>query len=128
MSMATVAGEKEFLLRHSRPLNPLLLISSLLLVSGLLMMTSASVELASAQYGDPFYHFKRQGIFALVGLIALVFTLITPLSFWRKSGWFLLIGSYVLLLLVLTPGIGKIVNGSARWIDLGFFYIQPSKW
>ena len=127
MSMATVAREKELLLRHSRPLNPLLLISSLLLVSGLLMMTSASVELASAQYGDPFYHFKRQGIFALIGLIALVFTLITPLSFWRKSGWFLLIGSYVLLLLVLTPGIGKIVNGSARWIDLGFFNLQPSE-
>ena len=91
------------------------------------MMTSASVELASAQYGDPFYHFKRQGVFAVVGLIALVFTLTTPLSFWRKSSWFLLMGSYVLLLLVLTPGIGKIVNGSARWIDLGFFNLQPSE-
>jgi len=35
--------------------------------------------------------------------------------------------SFALLLLVLVPGIGKVVNGSARWIDLGFFNLQPSE-
>ena len=52
--------------------NLVLLVASLLLAVGLLMMTSASVEIASSQFNDPFYHFKRQGIFALMGLSATV--------------------------------------------------------
>jgi cell division protein FtsW len=38
-----------------------------------------------------------------------------------------LMGSFALLLLVLIPGVGRVVNGSARWIDLGFFNLQPSE-
>ena len=91
------------------------------------MMTSASVEVANGQYADPFYYFRRQGIFALIGLSTLIFTLYVPISFWQKSSWFLLMGSYVLLIVVLFPGVGKIVNGSARWIDLGLFNLQPSE-
>ena len=41
-------------------LNPLLLVTCMLLACGLLMMTSASVEIASSQYNDPFYYLKRQ--------------------------------------------------------------------
>jgi cell division protein FtsW len=108
-------------------LNPVLLVTCLLLACGLLMMTSASVEIASSQYNDPFYHFKRQGIFALMGLSAMIITLHIPIALWKKFSWFLLMGSFALLLLVLVPGIGKVVNGSARWIDLGFFNLQPSE-
>ncbi len=125
--MESAAIKKEVCLTNIRSLNPLLLISCLLLVSGLLMMTSASVEMANAQYEDPFYYFKRQGIFAAIGLSILVFTLNVPIRFWQKSSWFLLMGSYVLLIVVLLPGVGKVVNGSARWIDLGLFNLQPSE-
>ena len=107
--------------------NPVLLVASLLLAVGLLMMTSASVEIASSQFSDPFYHFKRQGIFALMGLSVMIITLHVPVVMWKKSSWFLLMGSFALLLLVLVPGIGKVVNGSARWIDLGIFNLQPSE-
>lgn len=108
-------------------LNPVLLVTSILLVSGLLMMTSASVEIASSQYGDPFYHLKRQSIFAALGLMVMLITLSVPLKFWRDSSWLLLMGSFALLVLVLIPGVGKVVNGSARWIDLGLFNLQPSE-
>ncbi len=108
-------------------LNPLLLVSCMLLACGLLMMTSASVEIAASQYNDPFYYFKRQGIFALIGLSVMMLTLHIPIAIWKKFSWFLLMGSFALLLLVLVPGIGKVVNGSARWIDLGFFNLQPSE-
>ena len=107
--------------------NPVLLVASLLLAVGLLMMTSASVEIASSQFNDPFYHFKRQGIFALMGLSVMTITLHVPVAMWKKFSWFLLMGSFALLLLVLVPGIGKVVNGSARWIDLGIFNLQPSE-
>ena len=107
--------------------NPVLLVTSLLLAVGLLMMTSASVEIANSQFNDPLYYFKRQGIFALIGLSVMMTTLYIPVAIWKKFSWFLLMGSFALLLLVLVPGIGKVVNGSARWIDLGIFNLQPSE-
>ena len=107
--------------------NLILLVTSLLVAIGMLMMTSASVEIANSVYGDPFFHFKRQAVFAVVGFSVMVVTLHIPLSFWRDASWFLLMGSYALLLLVLVPGIGYEVNGSLRWIDLGPFNLQPSE-
>ena len=111
----------------SRSFNPILFVTFLLLSIGLLMMTSASVEIASSQHNDPFYYFKRQGIFLLIGLFVMAVTLHIPTSAWRRFSWVLLIISFVLLLLVLVPGVGKVVNGSARWIDLGLIDLQPSE-
>ena len=107
--------------------NSVLLVTSLLLAVGLLMMTSASVEIANSQFNDPLYYFKRQGVFVLMGLSVMATTLYIPVAIWKRSSWFLLMGSFALLSLVLVPGIGKVVNGSARWIDLGLFNLQPSE-
>ena len=116
---------------HAEParpqLNGLFFVTCLLFSIGLLMMTSASIEIASSQYHDPFYFLKRQGIFSLLGFAVIIVTLHIPLRFWRNFSGFLLIGSFVLLFLVLVPGIGKVVNGSARWIDVGIFNLQPSE-
>lgn len=108
-------------------INSLLLTVSVLLTLGLLMMTSASVEIASSRYGDPFFHLKRQSVFAVLGCIAMLTTLHLPMRFWRSISTYLLLLSFALLTLVLIPGVGRIVNGSARWIDLGFFNLQPSE-
>lgn len=113
-------------LREPRP-SALLLTTMLLLTFGLLMMTSASVEIAASRYGDPLYFLKRQLIFASVGA-ALMFTLMrVPIEIWNRLSWLLLFGAYAMLILVLLPGIGREVNGSTRWIDLGFFAVQPSE-
>ncbi|MBT3531324.1 MAG: putative lipid II flippase FtsW [Gammaproteobacteria bacterium] len=114
-------------IEEEKSLNLVLFLTLMLLTSGLLMMTSASVEIASSRYGDPFYHLKRQGIFAAVGIVVMFVTLNIPLYLWKKFSWFLLMASYALLLLVLVPGVGKVVNGSARWIDLGIINLQPSE-
>ena len=108
-------------------INGLLVTVSVLLTIGLLMMTSASVEIASSRYGDPFFHLKRQSVFVLLGCITMLFTLHLPMRFWRNTSAYLLMLSFALLSLVLIPGVGRIVNGSARWIDLGFFNLQPSE-
>jgi len=127
MSMASVAHRIPPGGEPAVRLNGLFLVFSMLLAIGLLMMTSASVEIASSQYGDPFFHFKRQIIFAGMGLLGMLITLHLPMRLWHQGSWFLLMVSFALLLLVLVPGIGKVVNGSARWIDLGFFNLQPSE-
>lgn len=107
--------------------NFLFVLTIAFLVMGLLTMTSASVEIAAGRYGDAFYHFKRQGIFALVGCVGMLITLHIPMEMWKKYSIYLLAISFILLVLVLVPGIGKVVNGSARWIDLKVFNLQPSE-
>ena len=54
------------------PINGLLLITLLLLVIGLMMMTSASIEISSSQFGDPLYHLKRQSLFAAMGFLTIL--------------------------------------------------------
>ena len=112
---------------QEKKLNSLLRAMALLLITGLLMMASASVEIANSMAGDPFYLFKRQFIFAVLGCLGFLFTLAIPMSLWHRLSWFLLMVSFALLLLVLVPGVGTVVNGSARWLDLGFFRLQPSE-
>ncbi|MDT8427717.1 MAG: putative lipid II flippase FtsW [Pseudomonadales bacterium] len=108
-------------------INTLLLVFVLLMSMGLLMMTSASVELGNSNYGDPFYFIKRQLVFLLLSVMLMALTIKIRLNFWYSSSGILLLGGFVMLVLVLIPGVGKVVNGSARWLDLGFYNLQPSE-
>ena len=118
-------------IRNSRgvvaELNIVAVASVLLLAIGLLMMTSASIETASSNYNEPFYFLARQVVFMAVGIIVAIFAILTPMSFWKGASPSLLIFSYILLILVFVPGLGHEVRGSARWISLGFFNLQPSE-
>jgi cell division protein FtsW len=98
-----------------------------LLLIGLVMVASASLNLAERQTGDAFFHFERQILSALVGCAFMGAMLLVPISLWQRAAPILLIGSFVLLLLVLIPGLGHEVNGSRRWIRLGPVNFQPSE-
>ena len=129
MSMARAIAPTNNLIDSIQPrsVNSILLFTFLLLFIGLLMMTSASVVLASSQYSDPFFFLKRQLIFTAVGMLVLVATLHIPVTAWRAQSWYLLMVSFALLLLVLVPGVGESVKGSTRRIDLVVFDLQPSE-
>ena len=94
---------------------------------GSVMIASASMAFAQETYGSPFYFVTRQLIFLSVGFILGLVVYRLPLSVWEKYGPHLIIISLICLSLVLVPGIGKAVNGSRRWIDLGLFTIQVSE-
>lgn len=98
-----------------------------LLAFGLLMVASSSMVISDRQYGYPLHYVIRQTVFLLFGLAAIWFTTHIPLKLWEKfSGYFILIG-VVLLVAVLIPGIGRVVNGSRRWINLGIISLQVSE-
>ncbi len=122
---ATPAIFRPVVARHR--LNGLVVVTLLLMSIGLLMMTSASVEIANGLYGDPFFFLKRQVFFTVLALAIGLGTLLVPVRFWYNISPLLLVASYVLLALVLVPGIGHEVNGSSRWINLGFYNLQPSE-
>jgi len=94
---------------------------------GLVMVTSASVSIASQESGQPFYYLERQLLLTLIGAgcAALVFAVRTELL--ERSSLPLLALAIVLLILVLVPGVGHAVNGGRRWLRLGGINFQPSE-
>lgn len=104
--------------------------SALLLLSlGLVMVYSASIAIAEAQFGaDRSYHYlvRHLAYLAIGGMIGL-FVFQVPLHIWQKSAFYLFLLGIILLMLVLIPGIGREINGSQRWISLYFVNLQPSE-
>ncbi len=103
----------------------LLIVVIVLSLFGVVMIASASMAFAEQNYNSPFYFASRQLIFLAIGLVAGTVLFQAPLSAWEKYGPYLIIVSLFFLLLVLL--IGKEVNGSKRWIDLGVFTVQVSE-
>ena len=106
---------------------PLLLSALILLGLGLVMVASSSISIAERQLSEPLYYFWRQLSYATVGLFVAFVIFKIPLDYLQKSGPALIVISLILLVMVLIPGIGKEVNGSIRWINLGFISLQVSE-
>ncbi len=105
-----------------------LLCTTLAIVSfGLVMVASSSIDYAAAHYGDPWFFAKRQATFLMLGVVAGAVVCCIPLKFWEQYSIYFLILSFGLLMLVLVPGIGKVVNGSRRWLSIGPIGLQASE-
>ena len=107
---------------------PFLLLVLLLTAIGLVMLFSASFPSAYYETGDAAYYFKRQAIFAAMGLAGMVVAAKFNYQRWRGAARMLLIFSLFLLMLVIIPGIGIYINGSRRWLGIErVFTFQPSE-
>ena len=98
-----------------------------LLLIGLVMVASASIGISERELCEPFYYFERQLMFVALGLVAALVGVSVPTQVWEDRSIWLLAGAFVLLILVLTPGLGHEVNGSTRWIRLGVMNFQASE-
>ncbi|WP_111497308.1 putative lipid II flippase FtsW [Marinobacter bohaiensis] len=106
---------------------PLLIFSAVgLLLIGVVMIGSASMDTAAQNTGSAFYYLGRQFVYAIMGALLCLAVANVPLSWWSRSGWLLLGVGLLVLALVLTP-LGRTVNGSTRWIPLGLFNVQVSE-
>ena len=99
----------------------------LLIVIGLIMVTSSSIYIADEMTSNPFHFAKRQALFISVGLFSLIFFLILPSEFLLRSDWVFMLLSILLLIVLFIPEVGTSVNGSIRWIRIGSINIQPSE-
>ena len=91
------------------------------------MIYSASSIWAEYKFNDPFKFVKAQSIFFIISLIlTIILSKIDTNIYYKKANKILLI-SFILLVLVLIPGVGKIRNGSRSWFGIGGFGIQPSE-
>ena len=99
-----------------------------LLAMGLIMVFSASSE--SARYasytgGDAYYYIKRQGLWAVLSVIAMFFFANFDYHYLLKWSVYILGIAVVMLIVVLV--IGQEAKGGQRWINLGFIQFQPSE-
>jgi cell division protein FtsW len=113
-----------------RPGHPAVLITvtvAALVLLGIIMILSASSVASFATYGSSFMFFKRQLLWAALGIVAFVFFARLDYRRLKGSGYFLYAVVVALLLAVLVPGLGVTVGGSSRWLSLGPLSFQPSE-
>lgn len=98
-----------------------------LVLIGLLMVASSSITIAEKEYHQAFYFLFRQASYLALGFIVGLFVLRIEIETWQRLSGPLLLITFVLLVVVLIPGIGRSVNGSRRWLQLGFTRVQVSE-
>lgn len=98
-----------------------------LTVFGIVMLSSASSDLATRRFGDSSYYVVHQILFGLVpGAVGFALGFFVPYRWLAKAATPLLILSIVLLILVFTP-LGLHAKGGDRWLSIGEFSFQPSE-
>ncbi|MCL6604125.1 MAG: stage V sporulation protein E [Paenibacillus sp.] len=98
-----------------------------LLAIGMVMVYSAGSVLGFRNYGDSFYFVKRQLLFAGFGLVAMYITANTDYRVLKRFAKTGLILCFILLIMVLIPGIGVVRGGARSWLGISSFGIQPSE-
>lgn len=106
-----------------------LLLASVIIICifGIVMIYSASSIWAEFKYQDAFKYVRQQGIFFLLGVLIMLVCSKINLDFVKKRANLLLGVCFLLLVLVLIPGIGTIRNGSRSWFGIGGLGVQPSE-
>ena len=117
--------------RRESSLDPGLVWSAVLLSAiGLVMVYSASIAMSEAEKFTgyrPGYFLVRHAMYLCVGVGTAAALFRVPLWLWQKAAPWLFFGGCFVLIAVLVPGLGREVNGSRRWIPLGFATFQPSE-
>ncbi len=94
---------------------------------GLVMVTSASISIASEENGDSFLYLSRQLVLTLIGAVAGVLVLFVRTERLERLSTPLLVVAFALLFFVLVPGLGHAVNGSRRWLKVAAINVQVSE-
>ena len=105
----------------------LLVLASALIAVGVVAISSASISLSEVKFGNEWHHAIRHLSYLAIGVTLGFVAYLLPLNVWRQTSPWLLMLAFALLVLVLVPGIGRVVNGSQRWIPLAGFTLQPSE-
>ena len=94
---------------------------------GILMITSASSIWSEYKFNDSLRYLKLQSLFFIIGLILMI--IISNINYmkYKDNANKILFICFILLILVLIPGVGTIRNGSRSWFGIGGLGVQPSE-
>jgi cell division protein FtsW len=115
-------------LHEHKPHRILLFWVLFLMLSGLLILASASLVKSQETFGENYYYLKHQFIFGvLLGSACFLLALRTKYIFWQKIAIFIFFVSLALSVLLFLPQFGLKLGGARQWIDLGSQTFQPSE-
>ena len=107
---------------------PLLIITFIFFVFGLIMILSASSMESYMRYNySPYHYFIRQALFLVIGMIAFFFCIIFPTKNYKKLKLDIIIISIIMLSLIGLPFIGHAAKNAVSWYKIGPITIQPSE-
>ena len=104
---------------------PLIITVLLLLAFGIIMVLSASAPTSLAESGNSYAYAIKQGISAIIGIVAMIFLSKFDYRIYKKWLWVIYVFCVILLLAVSFIGIGA--NGAKRWMLIAGFNFQPSE-
>lgn len=99
----------------------------LLSLFGLIMIYNASSVSAVEDFSDKYYYLKEQAKWFAVGSLGLMVASFINYKTWYKLAPAGIAATIVLLLVVFIPGLGISAYGAKRWINMGFFVLQPAE-
>ena len=107
----------------------LILLFSIIILSlfGLLMIYSSSYVWAEYKFNDPYKFLKSQAVFLIIGYLVMTIVAKIPYTKYLNKANIIYGVCFLLLILVLIPGIGTVRNGSRSWFGIGSMGIQPSE-
>ena len=107
----------------------LILLFAVIMISlfGVMMIYSSSSIWAEYKFNNPYKYLITQSVFLVVGTILMIIISKISYTYYLDKANTLLFGCFVLLILVIIPGIGTVRNGSRSWFGIGGFGIQPSE-
>jgi len=105
----------------------LFMVTAALLAIGVVMVYSASAINAHEFLGDSAYYLKRQLLYLFIGVIASLMIMSADYDVLKKYVKPVLIITFILLILVLIPGISREIAGARRWFRFSFLSFQPSQ-
>ena len=100
-------------------------LTAFLVVFGLVMVLSSSSIDSLVANRDAFYVFTRQAMYAVIGIVGMLFVSSLPLAVIKRFVPLALIATFGLQLAVQFVGIS--VNGNTNWISIAGFTLQPSE-
>ena len=107
---------------------PLLIITFIFFVFGLIMILSASSMESYMRYNySPYHYFIRQALFLVIGMIAFFFCIIFPTKNYKKLKLDIIIITIIMLSLIGLPFIGHAAKNAVSWYKIGPITIQPSE-
>lgn len=94
---------------------------------GLVMIYSSSYVWAEFKFDNPYKYVISQGVFLIIGVFIMLLVSKIDYKLYKDKSNLILLGCFILLVLVIIPGVGVVRNGSRSWFGLGPFGIQPSE-
>ncbi len=96
-------------------------------VFGILMVYDSSVAIAIRDFGNQYYYVNEQVKWLVAGFIVLFVFSFIDYHYWYKVALPVLMGTLVLLMAVFLPHVGVSALGAHRWLNFGFFILQPAE-